>query len=47
VLNRSNKQLKFSLLKGELLAVAIEFISIEALRLHRVAASERGPLQSF
>uniref|UniRef100_A0A0A9DMI1 Uncharacterized protein n=1 Tax=Arundo donax TaxID=35708 RepID=A0A0A9DMI1_ARUDO len=47
-LNSSNRELKFSLLKDELpVAVANEFISIEALRLHSFAAFDRGPLQSF
>jgi hypothetical protein len=46
--NRSNRELKFSLFNGELPeAVANEFISIEALRIHKFAALERGPSQSF
>jgi hypothetical protein len=47
VLNRSNRELMFSLFKELPGAVAQEFISIEALWHHKFAAFERGTLQSF
>jgi hypothetical protein len=47
VLNRSNRELMFSLLKELPVSVAQEFISIEALRHHKFAAFEWGPLQSL